>query len=407
MRILAEHLAVTEADTTQAKIEIRGGDATGTLPAGLAEIAARGTVLRAPALAVNRGTSQAWINSPGEVQLLMTRDATGKPLPAPQPLRITWRDSMQLDRDHITFLGNVHVQHADGWQRTKRLVVVLTAPVQFDGARGGQAADLAQLECWEGAEAEFDQRDATGAVTAHQHMILESLIVNQVTGEIRGDGPGHIDSIHLSKGDGSWLIMPDAVGKNGEVPAPVEQDAPPAAPKLNHLSVDFVRGVDGNIHTPEVRVYGDVHTIYGPVERWDQRLTMSAGGSPGPDTFWITCDTLQVSDSPLARIQSSSPDGRRRASGLVELSAETNVVIEGEHPTRGAFTLRGHRATFDQAKTMFVLEGDGRLPATVTIQQFPGGPFQDQSAQKIMYWKNTGVLKVVGFSKIDYTDFGK
>ena len=35
-------------------------------------------------------------------------------------------------------------------------------------------------------------------------------------------------------------------------------------------------------------------------------------------------------------------------------------MIEGEHPEHGAFTLRGDRATYDQAKTMFMLEGDGR-----------------------------------------------
>jgi hypothetical protein len=198
-------------------------------------------------------------------------------------------------------------------------------------------------------------------------------------------------------------VLPESIGPNMEMPAPVEQEVPDGPPKLRHLSLDFVRGVDGNIHQPLVRVFGNVQTIYGTVNSWDDRLTMTPGGGPGPDVIWINCDSLQVTDSPLARIQRPTADGKRRAFGQVELSADVNVVIEGEHPTRGAFVLRGHRATFDQAKTMFALQGDGRTPATVTYQKFPGGPFQDQTAQKIFYWKNTGRFIVEGMTKVDFS----
>jgi hypothetical protein len=408
LRILAEHLNVTDADTPEAKIEIRGNDAAAGAPGNLAEISARGTTLRAPMLLVNRGTSQAWINSPGEVHMLMTRDAAGKELSQPQPLAITWRDGMELNRDRITFTGNVHVQHPDGWLRTRRLAVVLTAPVQFDGAMSSKPPELAQLECWEGAVAEFEQRDSVGAITSRQHIEINSLAVNQITGAIRGDGPGLVDSVHVSKGDGSWIVLPDDVKEvNGrlEMPTPMQQDIATGPPQLRHLHIDFVRGVDGNIHTPQVRVFGDVQTIYGPVASWDDRLQMTPGGSPGPDVIWLECDSLQITDSPLARIQAPAANGGRRAFGQVELTAETNVIIEGEHPEHGAFTLRGHRAAYDQAKTMFVLAGDGRTRANITRQETPGAPFQTQSAQEFIYWQNTGKLKVLGFDKVELNQF--
>jgi hypothetical protein len=408
LRILAEHLNVTDADTPEAKIEIRGNEAAPSTPGGLAEISARGTVLRAPVLLVNRGTSQAWINSPGEVQMLMTRDATGKELSQPEPLAITWRDAMELNRDRITFTGNVHVQHSDGWLRTRRLAVVLTAPVQFDGAMSSKPPELAQLECWEGAVAEFEQRDSVGALMSRQHIEINSLVVNQITGAIRGEGPGLVDSVHLSKGDGSWIVLPDDVKEvNGrlEMPTPIQQDVATGPPQLRHLHVDFVRGVDGNLRTPQVRVFGDVQTIYGPVASWDNRLQMTPGDSPGPDVIWLECDSLQITDSPLARIQAPAANGGRRAFGQVELTAETNVIIEGEHPEHGAFTLRGHRAAYDQAKTMFVLAGDGRMRANITRQETPGAPFQTQSAQEFIYWQNTGKLKVLGFDKVELNQF--
>jgi hypothetical protein len=396
LRILAEHLNVTNADTPDAKIEIRGGDATGALPAGLAQIAARGTVLRAPTLAVNRGAGRAWINTPGEVQMLMTRDATGQPLATPQQLQITWRDSMELVHDRLVFQGNVFVQHANGWLNSEQLVVVLTAPVQFDGATGGQSPEAAQLECRGNVKAEFEQRDANGAITSHQQLKLEELIVNQITGALHGQGQGELDSVHLSKGGGTWRDLPTP----GAPPRVVEQEAV-GPPQLRHLSVKFYRGVEGNIHDAAwVRVRGDVRTIYGPVDAWDQRLEMTPGGSPGPDTFWLTCDSLQVNESPLARLQPPGADGKRRKFGLVEMKAEGNVTIEGEHPERGAFTIDGQRATFDQAKTLFMLKGDGVRRATITFQQFRGGPFQTQSAQEWSYNQATGDLIIQGTDKI-------
>lgn len=33
---------------------------------------------------------------------------------------------------------------------------------------------------------------------------------------------------------------------------------------------------------------------------------MSPGGDPGPDTVWITCDELGVTESPMARINGAN-----------------------------------------------------------------------------------------------------
>jgi hypothetical protein len=305
---------------------------------------------------------------------------------------------MELVRDRLTFQGNVFVQHADGWLNSEQLVVALTAPVQFDGASDGRPPEAAQLECRGDVRSEFEQRDANGARTSLQQLRLEELIVNQLTGALRGQGAGQLDSIHLSKGGGSWKDLPTP----GAPPRVVEQEDPDP-PQLRHLSVKFYRGFEGNIHDAAwVRVRGDVRTIYGPVDAWDQRLEMTPGGSPGPDTFWLTCEALQVNESPLARLLPPGPDGKRRKFGLVELKAEGNVTIEGEHPERGAFTINGDRATFDQAKTLFMLKGDGVRRATITFQQFRGGPFQTQSAQEWSYNMTTGDLIIQGADKFQF-----
>jgi hypothetical protein len=391
LRIVAERLQVTGADTPQARIEIAGGGGKNGLPASLAEITARGAKLTAPAIVVNRGANPATINSPGVLELPVDRDLSGNPLAQPERLAITWQESMKLEGRRITFLGDVNVQNSSGQLRTRRLVAQTAAPIRFDG--GGEQPQVEQFECWEGAAAQFDQREVSG-VTSRQAIELESLVVNQATGAISGEGPGHVDSIHLSKSPAALLALPAGGPKPPEL---VE-----AKPELRHLHIDFVRAVSGNLRTRTVNVHGDVQAIYGPVDNWQQRLEMSPGGAPRQGEVWITCQTLGVTESPLARLAGA-------AARQVELMAEGRVIIEGQDPRQGSFTAQGHRAKFDQSKGLFILEGDGVTPATIQRQQFAGAPSSPQSAQRMEFNQLTGRVKIDGLHKgeINQIDLGR
>jgi hypothetical protein len=391
MRILAEHLKVSEADTPNALIEIRGGGGQNGLPLQIAEITGRGAKLRAPVITLNRGTGQAWINSPGTLEMLVDRDISGNPLMKPEPMTITWQQSMQLEGRVITFLGDVRVEHASGWLRTRRLIAQTTDSIHFDGAGGGQAPQLEQLECREGVVTEFEQRDVSG-VSSRQHVQLQSILVNQITGLISGDGPGKIDSVHLSKNPMALLAV-GGKAEGAQAPGLVQ-----AEPELRHLHIDFVRGVTGDLHSRTVNVLGDVRAVYGPVANWSERLEMTAGGAPKEKEVWITCDKLGVTESVAGRLA----DPRNRQ---VELLAEGKVVIEGQHPPQGAFTARGFRAKFDQAMSLFVLEGDGTTPAIVEQQQYPGGPRSPQSAQRMIFNQATGAVSIQGFQGGQYNQF--
>lgn len=384
MQIVAEHLNVTAADTPNAQIEIRGGGGQNGLPQQIAELTGHGAKLRVPAIALQRGTSEAVVDAPGEVELLVDRDMAGNPLAQPQPVRITWLDSMQLRGRELTFLGDVRVQHESGWLKTRRLVVRTVAPIDFGG--GSQNPQIEQIECWEGVLSEFDQRDVTG-VSSHQRLEMQSLQVNQITGEIRGDGPGKIDSIHPAKGAGALLAVP-----GGEPAAPAAPRLMNEEVKLRHLHIDFVRGVGGNLHSKTVEVIGNVAAVYGPVDSWEQRLTMAPGGDPAPDTVWITCDKLGVTESPMARI--NGVNARQ-----VELKAEGRVVIEGHDKTGQMFDATGGLATFDQSKGLFTLEGSTTAPATITQRNSLGAPMSPQSAQRMQFNQNTGIVEIQGLHR--------
>jgi hypothetical protein len=93
----------------------------------------------------------------------------------------------------------------------------------------------------------------------------------------------------------------------------------------------------------------------------------------------------------------------------VELMAEGKVSIEGQEPSQGLFTAYGHRATYDQAKGLFILEGDGVTPATIDQQQFPGAPSSPKSAQRISFNQNTGDVRIDQWQggRFDQFDLGR
>jgi hypothetical protein len=225
---------------------------------------------------------------------------------------------------------------------------------------------------------------------------MQSLLANRQTGHLQGDGPGWVESVHLASKDSS-LVMENPSQAKG----PVQ--------RLRFLRVEFVRGVRGNLglggNRQEIQAMGQVRAIYGPIDSWQQRLQMSLQEGPGEHTVWIHCDQLAVLESPLARLQKPRIFGRPaqgQPMGSLELVAEGHVIIEGNAPQQGAFTAHARRATYDQQKTMFVLEGN---PATLSQQQYLGSPPSESSAQKLIYWQSTGELKVEGLRKLQWSQF--
>ena len=165
---------------------------------------------------------------------------------------------------------------------------------------------------------------------------------------------------------------------------------PQATQPLRFLGIEFNRGIQGNLQSRQVKVIGDVDAVYGPVDSWEQRLTLTKRGMPGPETVWINCQSLDVAESPLARLKRSQQSGI----GPLELLAEGNpaspVTIEGPAGERGNFTTRSLRAKYDQTKKTFILEGTNRHPATILMQEYRGGPTSPTSARKFTYSQEAG-----------------
>jgi len=311
----------------------------------------------------------------------MKKDFSGRPLKSLQTLVVRWQGGMQLDQDLVTFHGKVEANTNDASLRTERLLVTLTEPVRFDGAAQQRQTELAQLECRGGVVADFKQRDRAGLVSV-QKMKLQSFIANQQTGELSGMGPGELESTHLAGSSSALGALAGGAPASGHF-----------GQRLRFLRVQFERDVRGNLHqrNRQIEVFGDAKAIYGPVNSWQQRLEISVRRNPGPETILISSDRLGIAESPLAR------SNRTSNFGPIELFATGNVTIEGGFGEQGLFTTRSHRATYDQQKTMFVLEGDGRRHAMLSQQEFVSARPSETAAHKLIYIQATGEIKVEGF----------
>ena len=388
LRVVADHLQIKNADSPEAELLLTGRPAT---------ITADGMIIRTQNLQVNRGEGRARVNAPGEIEMLVDRDLSGKLLAQPQPMTIRWQRSMELNKDRITFSGNVEVQAAEGKLDTQHMVVRLTAPVQFDGAAQQRRIEIAQLECHGSANAVFSQRDAQGLASVQTIKLEDSFFANLQNGKIRGEGPGRLESVHLTAGTNPISDMASNGRQRGRLASTHPQQA---AQRLRFLGIEFNRGIQGNMQSRQVKVLGDVDAAYGPVDAWEQRLALTKRGMPGPETVWINCQSLGVAESPLARLNPNRRHSQQSGIGPLELLAEgsrtKDVTIEGPAGERGNFTTRSLYAKYDQTKKTFILEGTNQRPATIMMQEYRGGPTSPTSARKITYYQETGNIDVDG-----------
>jgi hypothetical protein len=376
--VRGRELTVRKADTPAAEISLKGAPAS---------ITAQGMSINTVAIQVNRGTSGALIKSPGQLQIPLNRGLMGEPLSNTEVLEINWQGGMNLANDRVTFEGDVVARTSSGHLNTNRLVAVLSQAILFDGAANRDQIQLAQIECWDGAAAQFVQRDSLGTTSVHK-MFLQSISANQLSGEISGVGPGWLESVHLSTSEPTAPAFADVTPHTDFTTVAAERPAQ----HLRFLKIEFTKGVAGSLleRNRHVAVLGNVHAVYGPVDAWEQKLPVIPNGGLAPNTIYIESQRLQVAQSPNSRLDPSS------RYGSAELMAEERVTIEGSAGKEGAFFINAHRAKYDQQKAKFMVEGDGVVPAKLTREKFPGGPRDEQSFNSFEYYQNTGEWKATG-----------
>jgi lipopolysaccharide export system protein LptA len=358
-----------------------------------AQLSGRGITVLADVVELDSRANRLWSDRPGKATLLITRDLQGQAAATPFPVEITWHGGLEFDGRTIRFERDVLVAGTNDTLRCDTLAAKLTAPIQFGQQVNQQMVDLSEIDCLGSITINHLSRDTAGT-TSHERMELRRLTINQQTGAVSGEGPGVIRSTRIGESLAALGSQSESVGQAAAPPRP-------AGSKLQFLRVDFHAGLAGNIYTRELAFYERIRTVYGPVDSWEQELDATKPESLPPDALTLSCDEMRINEDPLAaRTAANVGSLDKRPVGPVQLQARGNVRIEGRSPEQGAFTAQADRASYEQAKDRFILEGNGRTPATLWRAGQAGAP---PAARKIIYARSTGHVTVDGIQYFEFT----
>jgi hypothetical protein len=382
---------------TFARMIIHGAAANEPPGSQLTEIKAHGMTMHAADVQLDEAQNRLWVDGPGVATVTPTHELMTKSSAAPTPFDIHWQGGLDFDGRQVIFDRQINVVGADDRLWCDQLVGTLAAQIQFGQRVDPQTARLAEVECRGNVVIDHLARDAAGVVTSHDRGQLHRLTINQLTNHISGDGPGVLRSTS-SRDAGQFNAMPSAAA-SAKQPA-----ANPA--QLHFLRVDFQRGLDGNILTKEIAFHDRVHTIYGPVDAWEQELDANHPETLPPDTVTLSSDDLNVNEDPIAARNKVEKEGQGSGKlGPVQLRATGSVQIDGQSPGQGVFAANAASASYEQLKELFVLEGTDRQPATLRHQSQVGGQFKlvTDTARRIQFNRLSGQVQQDGVHLFEYT----
>ncbi len=291
---------------------------------------------------------------------------------------------------------------------TRTLEVAFRQPIRFADAKPQTRPEPERILCRDGVTMESHSFDERGQ-NSLERVQVKDMAINLVSGAVQASGPGWMSSVRRGSPDNMLELRPGnplagrvapgsvadntLIGRSAQKP-PTEEltgapgTVPPAdqADKLAYLNVRFQDSITGNLRSRQMVFHNRVRAVYGPVDSWEETLDADRPDRLGPQAVLLNCDQLAVGETPV-------PIGNRRA---MELESVGNTVVEGR-----SFTARGARMTYDEAKGLLVLEGDGRSDAELFRQQRVGGPREQSAARKIYYWHRLDQLRVEGARSFD------
>lgn len=394
LEIRGAQLTVDRLDTSP-YVTLRGASAAGAPGSGpeLAQLAGRGVTMYVNVLELDAAENRMWSDGPGKANLLVTRDLQGQTVTAPFPVELTWQGSVQFDGSVIAFERDVVVAGADDMLKCDQLAAKLSKKIIFGETIDPNSIEISEVECNGNVILNHLTRDNLG-VTSHERAEVSRLSINQQTGAITGVGPGVIRSTRFGDGLAALAGQQD--------PAAPQLIAPPpgaAGSKLHFLRVDFQRGLSGNMITREITFHERVRSVYGPVDSWEQELDANRPETLPPEAMTMTCDEMRVNEDPVAA-RTAAASGQKSVVGPIQFQAIGNVRIDGQAPEQGPFTAQAARASYEAIKETFILEGDGRTPATLWRAGQTGAP---PAARRIRYVRSTGDIAVDGIQYLEIT----
>jgi hypothetical protein len=368
----------------------------------------RGLTLEGSNINLNAGTNRLWIDGPGKVEILMDRDLQGRPTTAAGseeqhasrlvlrpdlqehpaatvgsetqptfPLVIQWQDRMALDGRTVRFDESVVATANQQQLRTETLEVGFREPIRFSDSKQASRPEIEAMVCRGRVILEAREADASGQTSVERVDVLD-LTINRTSGAVRASGPGRVVSVRRQSPQ-TPPVIPEGRSRS-------DTGTDGSNNPLVYLDVRFQRELTGNLLHRQMVFHEQVRCTYVPVDSWDARFDDDSPEAIGPHGVTLRCDRLSATQLPV-------PGSSQHAWGL---EASGNTLAEGQ-----AFTAQATRITYDQAKGLLVLEGDGRSDATLYLQEQPGQRRTSQQSRRILFWPATKRFTLEGFRALE------
>jgi hypothetical protein len=250
---------------------------------------------------------------------------------------------------------------------TDTVEVTLQRAVDFTAAEATEDAEVADIACRGPVHMTQETSDNSG-LTAIETLFTRDLSIQQATGDLKAVGPG-------------WLETTRLESETPFAPRGTPNSAPASVPNAKcpvFVRVEYQGQITGNLQHKHVVLHDDIRGVYGPIERWGEKLDLNAV-QIGKQEIRFRSDELHVRQVPGVQPSTTS----------LELAAIGNTDVDGQ-----AFSARAHRLTYVQGKDQLIFEGDGRSVAELYHQPLAGGGRNHARAGKLEYWIKTGDVNV-------------
>jgi hypothetical protein len=412
------HLLETRTQTpTDRPIEVRGDQVvlrnaaqpkmtTMVVQGDQALVAARGMQMEGAKINLDRRQNLLWIDGAGRTVLPPTRPRAGDERaanPGPEtfaqfdalsdaPVSVRFLGGMRFDgqtarfHQQVTVSSESHAVRADQANvlevRRRRLEtdsveVALQRPIDFAAQQSAEDAAVSNIACHGPVRMIQETTSSRGAV-AIETLTTRDMEINQGSGDLHAIGPGWLETTRR----GSPLpLAPGSAAKPTGAPSA-------DAEGLVYVHVEYQGEITGNVRNKSLVFHDDIRGVYGPVERWGEKLDARAP-QIGKQEVRFRSDELHVRQVP--GVQPNTSD--------IELQAVGNTDVDGQ-----AFSARAHKLTYVQGKDQLVFEGDGRSVAELYQQSLPGGSRNHFRASRLEYRVSTGEAEV---SKGQFLELGQ
>jgi len=360
---------------------VEGGKAKLKVTGRPAHCSGRGLNLSGANVNLDCAANRLWVEGPGKMDFPVSGDSS-QPFLSSDAGRLTieWQRGLEFDGRQARFEEKVAAATLRQQLHTDIMEVKLRERLDFSGMGPANATQVEDLRCRGGVLLENRSFEAPAQLAAFDRLQVADLAVNLPSGALTAGGPGWLNSVRLGGKSPSGGVLP-----NSPKPATGGNSL-----SLMCLTVRFQKAIVGNLHRRQMTFEDQVRTSYAPVDDWQAMLATDDPDRLGPQGVTLRCDRLSVTEMPL-------PRGGGRA---LEFEALGNTVVEN-----AAYTARGHRITYTEAKDLLVLEGDGRNDAELFRQILPGAAASRAAAQRILYWPKTNRLKVEDARSLEIGQF--